>query len=242
MAEQSFIEKVVSIQSNLKVPKNQWNKFGNYSYRNAEDILEAVKPMLSEKGLMLTLTDEPVILEDRFYIKAVATLTDGEHFVKVKGYAREPATKKGMDESQITGTASSYARKYALNGLFLIDDTKDADTNENRQERNERAKMQEKQSTKKGNEAQQSKQEKHSTKENAAQQGKSKNTQSRSPAGLSEAQQKVAVEKFTAFAKAQGLAVKDAEDKLFPYLKIKSKLPQLTKDDYGTLMAYLNQH
>ena len=125
------MKKLVAVQAALKAPKGQFNKFGGYKYRSCEDILEAVKPLLLEQGLQLTITDEPVEVGGRIYIKATATVTDGSETAAVSGYAREAETKKGMDESQITGTASSYARKYALNGLFLIDDTKDADaTNE----------------------------------------------------------------------------------------------------------------
>lgn len=121
------MKKLVAVQAALKAPKGQFNKFGGYKYRSCEDILEAVKPLLLEQGLQLTITDEPVEVGGRVYIKATATVTDGSETATVSGYAREAETKKGMDESQITGTASSYARKYALNGLFLIDDTKDAD-------------------------------------------------------------------------------------------------------------------
>lgn len=125
------MKKLIAVQAALKAPKGQFNKFGGYKYRSCEDILEAVKPLLLEQGLQLTITDEPVEVGGRIYIKATATVTDGSETATVCGYAREAETKKGMDESQITGTASSYARKYALNGLFLIDDTKDADaTNE----------------------------------------------------------------------------------------------------------------
>ena len=120
------MKKLVAVQAALKAPKGQFNKFGGYKYRSCEDILEAVKPLLLEQGLQLTITDEPVEVGGRIYIKATATVTDGSETAAVSGYAREAETKKGMDESQITGTASSYARKYALNGLFLIDDTKDA--------------------------------------------------------------------------------------------------------------------
>lgn len=118
---------LIEVQAALKAPKGQFNKFGGYKYRSCEDILEAVKPLLKENGLQLTLTDEPVEVGGRVYIKATAQVTDGQATASATGYAREPETKKGMDESQVTGTASSYARKYALNGLFLIDDTKDAD-------------------------------------------------------------------------------------------------------------------
>lgn len=122
------------IQQELKAPKGQFNKFGGYHYRSAEDILEAVKPLLAKAKAELILSDEIVEVGGRVYVKATALLSDGAEQAKVTAYAREPEDKKGMDASQITGTASSYARKYALNGLFLIDDTKDADTDEYRQQ------------------------------------------------------------------------------------------------------------
>ncbi len=128
MADKTFTERVIAVQSQLKAPKNQRNNFGGYNYRNCEDILEAVKPLLKAEGLFLTITDDIVVLGDRFYVKATATLTDGERSLSNQAFAREEATKKGMDGSQVTGAASSYARKYALNGLLAIDDTKDADT------------------------------------------------------------------------------------------------------------------
>lgn len=125
-------EKLLQIQQNLKAPKNQHNSFGNYNYRSCEDIFEAVKPLLKEQNLILTLNDELVQVGERYYIKATATLydieTDDETCITNTAYAREEETKKGMDGSQITGASSSYARKYALNGLFLIDDVKDSDT------------------------------------------------------------------------------------------------------------------
>lgn len=120
--------KLIALQSDLKAPKGNYNSFGKYKYRSCEDILEAVKPLLKANGLALTITDSMEQIGDRVYVKATARLTDGEHEVSTSAYAREADTKKGMDESQITGTASSYARKYALNGLFCIDDAKDADT------------------------------------------------------------------------------------------------------------------
>lgn len=124
------MKELITIQKELKAPKGNYNSFGKYKYRSCEDILEAVKPLLHREGCTLTLSDEPMLVGDRYYIKATATIhKDAEH-ISVTGYAREEKDKKGMDESQITGTASSYARKYALNGLFLIDDTKDADTDE----------------------------------------------------------------------------------------------------------------
>jgi hypothetical protein len=114
------------IQRTLKAPKGQVNSFGNYKYRSCEDILEAVKPLLEDATLVIS--DEICAIGDRHYVKATATLTCGENTISSTAFAREPVSKKGMDESQITGAASSYARKYALNGLFAIDDTKDADS------------------------------------------------------------------------------------------------------------------
>lgn len=136
----NITQKLIKVQSELKAPKGQKNTFGNYNYRSAEDILEAVKPLLSEQGLLMTITDIVEQIGERYYIQAKVILTDGEDMVEVTGYARESLNKKGMDDSQITGTASSYARKYAMNGLFLIDDTKDSDSNENYKERENRAK------------------------------------------------------------------------------------------------------
>lgn len=129
-------DKILAIQSELKAPKNQKNSFGGYKYRSCEDILESVKPLLDKHGLRQTISDEIVNIGDRYYIKATVTVKeDGEVIETAEGYAREAENKKGMDESQITGAASSYARKYALNGLWLIDDTKDADTNEHRRQK-----------------------------------------------------------------------------------------------------------
>lgn len=120
------------IQQGLKCNKGQYNSFGKYKYRSCEDILESVKPLLNANKCILTLSDELVYLGERYYIKATATIKSIEtgEVVSNTAYAREEETKKGMDGSQITGTSSSYARKYALNGLFCIDDTKDADTDE----------------------------------------------------------------------------------------------------------------
>lgn len=129
-------EKLLSAQYELKAPKGQFNSFGKYKYRSSEDILEAVKPINNKFGFTLTLSDKPVLIGDWHYIEATATVTDGEEQLSVTAYARESQTKKGMDDSQITGTASSYARKYALNGLYLIDDTKDADTDEHNHQAN----------------------------------------------------------------------------------------------------------
>ena len=121
--------KLLGISSSLKAPKGQTNKFGGYRYRSAEDILTAVKPLLTEWGCTLVITDEMVDVGSRVYVKATAVLADTESdfIINVSGFAREAENKKGMDDAQITGSASSYARKYALNGLFAIDDTKDPD-------------------------------------------------------------------------------------------------------------------
>ena len=125
-----FLKRVGMAQAELKAPKNQYNSFGKYNYRSCEDILEAAKPICRKHDLVLLLTDKPVCIGDRYYIEATARLYDTESdlFLEATASAREADTKKGMDDSQVTGTASSYARKYALNGLFNIDDTKDADT------------------------------------------------------------------------------------------------------------------
>ena len=123
------MKELITIQSGLKCPKNQRNNFGGYNYRNCEDIMEAVKPLLKETGCTLTVTDEVLLIGTRFYVKATATLRNsaGESETTT-AFAREEESKKGMDASQITGASSSYARKYALNGLFCIDDVKDSDT------------------------------------------------------------------------------------------------------------------
>lgn len=122
-----MIETLSKIQCELKAPKSQFNKFGGYAYRSCEDITEAVKPLLEKYGVALTISDEITQVASRIYVKATATLRGKDGEISVAGFAREAETKKGMDESQITGSTSSYARKYALNGLFAIDDTKDAD-------------------------------------------------------------------------------------------------------------------
>lgn len=124
----TFQEKVVAVQSELKAPKGQYNSFGKYNYRSCEDILEGVKPLLNKYGLYLTINDAVELIGDRYYIKATATLFDGDNCISTSAYARESLDKKGMDSSQVTGATSSYARKYALNGLLCIDDTKDADS------------------------------------------------------------------------------------------------------------------
>lgn len=124
-------QRVGDIQHKLKAPKGQYNSFGKYNYRSCEDVLEGVKPLLKEHNLALLIDDEIVQIGERYYVKATAKITDGREFVSATAYAREPDTKKGMDESQITGATSSYARKYALNALLCIDDTKDADPMDN---------------------------------------------------------------------------------------------------------------
>ena len=134
------MEELVKIVAELKAPKNRKNTFGNYNYRSCEDILEAVKPLLAKHNCTLLLSDDVVAIGGANYIKATAMLFNSSgKMVQATACAREETNKKGMDSPQMTGTASSYARKYALNGLFCIDDTKDADTNEYRQESNNRA-------------------------------------------------------------------------------------------------------
>lgn len=129
----NLYEKLQFVQSRLKAPKNQYNKFGGYNYRNCEDIQEAVKPLLQEVKAALVVGDELVLIGERYYIKAVAKFIDCESGERLENvaYAREELDKKGMDVSQVTGSTSSYARKYALNGLFCIDDVKDADNQDN---------------------------------------------------------------------------------------------------------------
>lgn len=125
------IEKLIKIQSELKSPKNQFNKFGNYNYRSCEDILEAVKPLLIKEGLFMTISDEVVLIGSHNYVKASVWIIGKDFEHSVNAFAREPESQKGMSDSQITGSSSSYARKYALNGMFCIDDTKDADSMDN---------------------------------------------------------------------------------------------------------------
>ncbi|NUW63275.1 ERF family protein [Cronobacter sakazakii] len=127
-----FYARLANIQAHLNAPKNQYNSFGKYKYRSCEDILEGVKPLLD--GLFLSISDEIVLIGDRHYVKAVATITDGESCHTATAMAREEESKKGMDAAQVTGATSSYARKYCLNGLFGIDDAKDADTDEHKQQ------------------------------------------------------------------------------------------------------------
>lgn len=135
-------EKLAAIQQKLIAPKSQFNAFGKYNYRSCEDILEGLKPCMKEVGAAVTVSDEVVMIGDRYYIKATARLIDTENGQSVENtaYAREADGKKSMDESQVTGSTSSYARKYALNGLFCIDDVKDADTRDNRQKEAEEQK------------------------------------------------------------------------------------------------------
>ncbi|HFI8805001.1 TPA: ERF family protein [Escherichia coli] len=133
-------KKLWAIQQTLNAPKGQYNKFGGYSYRSAEDILEAVKPLLQNVTLMVS--DEIVLIGNRYYVKATATLSDGEDEISVTAYAREEESKKGMDASQLTGATSSYARKYALNGLFCIDDAKDPDTDAYAKQTNQQPRQQ----------------------------------------------------------------------------------------------------
>lgn len=132
----NITEKLSVIQQELIAPKNQYNSFGKYNYRSCEDILEGLKPFLGKLKVAVTVTDDIVVVGERFYVKATATLRDCEsnETVANTAYARESDDKKGMDASQVTGATSSYARKYALNGLFCIDDVKDADTRDNRQQ------------------------------------------------------------------------------------------------------------
>lgn len=135
----TIYEKLLNIQTELKAPKSQKNNYGNYNYRSCEDILEAIKPFLKKEKCVLIINDEVEKIENRYYVKAVVNLIDVENgeSVKVSAFAREEETKKGMDSSQITGASSSYARKYALNGLFAIDDTKDSDaTNQHDKKKN----------------------------------------------------------------------------------------------------------
>ena len=134
----NIYEKLMNIQKELKAPKGQYNSFGKYKYRSCEDILESVKPLLEKYKVTIILSDKLEQIGERYYIRAKAILIDTEtnNSIENTAYAREEETKKGMDGSQITGTSSSYARKYALNGLLLIDDTKDADTDEFAKENN----------------------------------------------------------------------------------------------------------
>lgn len=142
MEGKTLKEKLMLIQTEMKAPKNLYNSFGKYKYRNAEGIYETVKPYLKAHNLSLNMTDDVVEVGGRVYVKSTALLRDCESDEEIKNsaFAREPVDKKGVDDSQITGTASSYARKYALNGLFLLDDTKDPDTDEYAKETTEKKK------------------------------------------------------------------------------------------------------
>lgn len=128
--ELTLNEKLIHIQSELKATKDKYNTFGKYKYRSCEGILESVKPLLAKYGVSLMISDDIALVGNRFYIKATATLKSGDETCENTAWAREEESKKGMDASQVTGATSSYARKYALNGLFCIDDSKDADTDE----------------------------------------------------------------------------------------------------------------
>lgn len=128
---QNLFESLLKVQCELKAPKGQYNSFGKYKYRNCEDILEAVKPLLAKHGISMQINDDLVLIGDRYYIKATVRVFNGDDSLCNSAYAREEESKKGMDASQLTGSTSSYARKYALNGMFLIDDNKDADSMDN---------------------------------------------------------------------------------------------------------------
>ena len=130
MEEKNIYSLLNEVQAELRVPKGQWNDFGGFHYRSAEDILEAVKPLLYKRDMTLIMTDDAVMMGERHYIKATVTIYHGDQHISVSVYAREAESRPKMDVAQLTGSATSYARKYALNGLLLIDDIKDADTNE----------------------------------------------------------------------------------------------------------------
>lgn len=140
-----FYKNLIKVQSTLNAPKGQRNNFGNYNYRSCEDIMGAVKPLLAAHGLVQFVSDEIEQVGDRFYVKATVTVTDGESSHSVSAYARESLSKRGMDDAQVTGSTSSYARKYALNGMYNIDDNKDADTNEFREQEENKTNQQIKQ-------------------------------------------------------------------------------------------------
>ncbi len=143
-----FYKKLIKIQSTLNAPKGQFNSFGKYNYRSCEDIMGALKPLLAAEGLFQFISDSVEVVGSRHYIKATVTVTDGETSVSNSAFAREDEQKKGMDGSQVTGASSSYARKYALNGMWNIDDSKDADTNEFRDQQAKQAKQDVKQQNK----------------------------------------------------------------------------------------------
>ena len=139
----NIYKKLIEVQNKLKVPKSQYNNFGKYNYRNAEDILEAVKPILENAGATIFIKDSIELIGDRFYVKATVSFVDIEsgNVIETSALARESEEKKGMDSAQVTGATSSYARKYCLNGLFGIDDAKDADTDEHKHQQNAAAKQ-----------------------------------------------------------------------------------------------------
>ena len=145
MSDNSFYEKLATVQSTLNAPKSNYNSFGKYAYRSCEDIMGAVKPLLAEHGLVQFVSDEIELIGNRYYVKATVTVTDGKTTHSVSASARESESKKGMDDAQVTGSTSSYARKYALNGMYNIDDTKDADTNQYREQAKNNAHQQVKQ-------------------------------------------------------------------------------------------------
>lgn len=126
----NIVKALVQIQNELKAPKSKFNSFGKYAYRSCEDIMQAVKPLLAKNNLVQTVTDEIELVGDRYYVKSTVTVTDGDKEIKTSALAREPLNKKGMDDAQVTGSASSYARKYALSGMYNIDDNQDTDTQE----------------------------------------------------------------------------------------------------------------
>lgn len=143
------MKELIAIQSELKAPKTQVNKFGGYKYRKAEDILEAVKPLLAQQKCTLTITDDMVLVGNRIYVKATATIKNEKGECETStGWAREEESKKGMDASQITGASSSYARKYALNGLLAIDDNQDSDTTNDGQQQTQQPAAQQPAATK----------------------------------------------------------------------------------------------
>lgn len=137
-----FYKKLIKVQATLNAPKGQYNSFGKYNYRSCEDIMGAVKPLLASEGLFQSISDEIMQVGDRFYVKATVTVTDGSETHSVSAMARECLDKKGMDSAQVTGATSSYARKYALNGMYNIDDSKDQDSNEFREQAASKAKTQ----------------------------------------------------------------------------------------------------
>lgn len=143
-----FYKKLIKVQSTLNAPKGQFNSFGKYNYRSCEDIMGALKPLLAAEGLFQFISDSVEVIGDRHYLKATVTVTDGEMSLSNSAFAREDEQKKGMDGSQVTGASSSYARKYALNGMWNIDDSKDADTNEFREQQAKQAKQDVKQQNK----------------------------------------------------------------------------------------------